>query len=32
VGGVYNLGTLTFDLATVISQNHASTGNGDIFP
>ena len=32
VCGVYNLGTFTFDAATDISENDASTGNDDIFP
>src|SRR5205823_9476639 len=31
-GGVYNLGTFTFDPATDVSGNHASTSNNDIFP
>jgi hypothetical protein len=31
-GGVSNLETLTFDLATVITQNHASTSNYNIVP
>jgi hypothetical protein len=31
-GGLYNLGTLTVDPATVISKNHASTGNDNIGP
>src|SRR5215831_17841353 len=31
-GGVYNDGTFTFDAATVINQNHASTSNDNIFP
>lgn len=31
-GGVYNLGVFTFDLFTVINENHASTSNDDIFP
>jgi hypothetical protein len=31
-GGVYNLGAFTFDVATVIAFNHASTSNDDIFP
>jgi hypothetical protein len=31
-GGVYNLGTFLFDLATVIHHNHASTSNDDIYP
>jgi hypothetical protein len=31
-GGVYNLGTFTFDVFTDISKNHASTSNDDIFP
>jgi hypothetical protein len=31
-GGIYNLGTFTFDAFTVIKGNHASTSNDDIFP
>ena len=31
-GGVYNLGTFTFDAATVIALNEASTSNDNIFP
>jgi hypothetical protein len=31
-GGVYNLGKLSRDVATVIKHNHASTSNDDIFP
>jgi hypothetical protein len=31
-GGVYNLGTFTVDVFTVIAHNHASTSNDDIFP
>ena len=31
-GGAYNLGTLVLDMSTVISHNHASTSNDDIFP
>jgi hypothetical protein len=30
-GGVYNLGTFTFDAATVIRHNRASTSNDDTF-
>jgi hypothetical protein len=30
-GGVYNLGTFTFDVATVIAHNKASTSNNDTF-
>jgi hypothetical protein len=30
-GGVYNLGTFTPDVVTVIEGNHASTSNDDIF-
>jgi hypothetical protein len=30
-GGVYNLGALLFDDATVIAFNHASTSNDDGF-
>ena len=29
--GVYNLGTFLFDDAAVITGNHASTSNDDIF-
>jgi hypothetical protein len=28
-GGVYNLGTFVFDIATLITGNHASTSNDD---
>ena len=28
-GGVYNLGTFSFDATTVIAHNHASTSNDD---
>jgi hypothetical protein len=31
-GGVYNLGTLTVDIFTIIEHNHASTSNDDVFP
>jgi hypothetical protein len=31
-GGIYNLGTFTFDVFSVIKDNHASTSNDDIFP
>jgi hypothetical protein len=31
-GGVYNLGTFTFDVFTVITKNHASTSGDDIGP
>ena len=31
-GGVYNLGTFSFDAATTIAENVASTSNDDIFP
>ena len=31
-GGVYSLGTFTFDATTTIKKNHASTSNDDIFP
>ena len=31
-GGVYNRGAFSFDPATVISDNDASTSNDDIFP
>jgi hypothetical protein len=30
-GGVYNLGTFLYDLATVIARNHASTGYDNLF-
>jgi hypothetical protein len=30
-GGLYNLGTFSDDLATVIALNLASTSNNDIF-
>ena len=30
--GVYNFGTFSFDVFTVIAHNHASTSNDDIFP
>jgi hypothetical protein len=30
-GGVYNLGTITFDVTTIIMNNHASTSNDDLF-
>jgi hypothetical protein len=30
-GGVYDLGALIYDLATVIAGNHASTSNDDLF-
>jgi hypothetical protein len=30
-GGIYNLGSLAFDAGTVITKNHASTSNDDIF-
>jgi len=30
-GGVYNLGAFSFDSATVIAHNHASTSNDDTF-
>jgi hypothetical protein len=30
-GGVYSLGTFSFDAATDVSNNHASTSNNDIF-
>ena len=30
-GGVYNLGTFTYDSTSVIKKNHASTSNNDIF-
>ncbi len=31
-GGVFNLGTYSYDAATVIALNHASTSNDNIFP
>jgi hypothetical protein len=31
-GGVYNLGTFSADVFTVIKKNHASTSNDDLFP
>jgi hypothetical protein len=31
-GGVYNLGTFSFDVHTLINKNGASTSNNDIFP
>jgi hypothetical protein len=31
-GGVYTLGTFTYDVTTVIAHNHASTGHDDIGP
>ena len=31
-GGLYHLGTFTVDPATVISKNHASTSNDDVYP
>jgi hypothetical protein len=31
-GGVYHLGTFSFDATTVIAMNHASTGNDDLGP
>jgi hypothetical protein len=31
-GGVYDLGTFTFDVFTVIRKNDASTSNDDVFP
>jgi hypothetical protein len=31
-GGVYKLGSFSFDAATVIKHNHASTSNDDIGP
>jgi hypothetical protein len=31
-GGVYTLGTFSFDSTTVIKKNHASTSNDNIFP
>jgi hypothetical protein len=30
-GGIYNLGTFLFDVTTVITGNHASTSNDDVF-
>jgi hypothetical protein len=31
-GGVYNLGTFSFDVLTVIDRNHASTSNDNVGP
>jgi hypothetical protein len=31
-GGVYALGMFSFDATTVITKNHASTSNDNIFP
>ena len=31
-GGIYNLGTFSFDAFTVIKDNHASTSGDDIGP
>jgi hypothetical protein len=31
-GGVYTLGTFTYDVATVIVHNHASTSGDDLGP
>jgi hypothetical protein len=31
-GGVYNVGTFTIDVFSVIKKNHASTSNNEIFP
>jgi hypothetical protein len=31
-GGVYNLGTFTADVFTVVKKNHASTSNDEVFP
>ena len=31
-GGVYNLGTFSYDPATTIALNEASTSNDDIYP
>jgi hypothetical protein len=31
-GGIYNLGTFTFDVFTVIEDNHASTSGDNIGP
>jgi hypothetical protein len=30
-GGVYNLGTFSFDASTTIAHNHASTSDDDTF-
>jgi hypothetical protein len=30
-GGVFNVGTFSFDATTVINRNHASTSNDNIF-
>jgi hypothetical protein len=31
-GGLYNPGTVAVDPATVISKNHASTSNDNVYP
>jgi hypothetical protein len=31
-GGVYNVGTFSFDALTVIKDNHASTADDDLGP
>jgi hypothetical protein len=31
-GGVFTIGTFSFDATTVIKKNHASTSNDDIGP
>jgi hypothetical protein len=31
-GGIYNLGTFSFDALSVITDNHASTSGDDIGP
>jgi hypothetical protein len=31
-GGIYKLGTFTFDVFTDITKNHASTSNDDVYP
>ena len=31
-GGIYNVGTFSFDSLTVIKHNHASTGGDNVGP
>ncbi len=31
-GGVYDVGTVTLDMASVVANNHATTGNNNMFP
>ena len=31
-GGAYGIGTITFDAATVIARNQASTSNNNVYP